>query len=131
MEYTIQSSRLTLTAATKGALLQAIRFVDGRELLWDGKPEIWANRAPVCFPWCGNIKDNWYEQDGVRRKVSTRHGFARDVEHTLEAQSDSEMTFRMDHEGDEVWPWAFTFRTTHKVEGGKAFTVCYRRQPLG
>lgn len=32
MEYTIQSSRLTLTAATKGALLQAIRFVDGREL---------------------------------------------------------------------------------------------------
>ena len=59
MEYTIQSSRLTLTAATKGALLQAIRFVDGRELLWDGKPEIWANRAPVCFPWCGNIKDNW------------------------------------------------------------------------
>lgn len=124
MEYTIQNSQLTLTAATKGGLLQAIRTSEGQELLWDGKPEIWANRAPVCFPWCGNIKDNWYEQDGVRHEVSTRHGFARDVEHTLVAQSGSEMTFRMDHGGDGVWPWAFTFRTTHKLEGRKAFTVC-------
>lgn len=123
-EYAIQNRGLTLIASAKGALLQGIRLTDGRELLWDGKPEIWANRAPVCFPWCGNIKDNWYEQDGVRHEVFTRHGFVRDAEHELVAQSGSEMTFRMDHEGDEVWPWAFTFRTTHKLEGRKAFTVC-------
>lgn len=124
MEYTIQNPHLTLTAATKGGLLEAIRTADGRELLWDGKPEIWSGRAPVCFPWCGAVQDNWFEEEGVRYETGGKHGFVRDVEHTLVAQSGSEMTFRMDHEEDGVWPWAFTFRTTHKVEGKKAFTVC-------
>lgn len=124
MEYRIQNAELTLTAATKGGLLQGICTADGRELIWGGDPAVWANRAPVCFPWCGKIQDNWYEHDGVRREVSTRHGFVRDLDHTLVAQSGSEMTFRLDWPGDESWPWPFTFRTTHKVEGKKAFTIC-------
>lgn len=124
MEYKIQNSALTLTAATLGGLLQSIRTADGQELIWDGKPEIWAGRAPVCFPWCGAVQDNWFEAEGVRHTTGGKHGFVRDVEHTLVAQSGSEMTFRMDHAGDAVWPWAFTFRTTHKLEGKKALTVC-------
>lgn len=124
MEYTIKSRELVLTAATKGGLLHALRTTDGKELLWDGKPEVWAGRAPVCFPWCGKLQDGWYELDGARHEAPTRHGFARDMEHELVAQSGSEMTFKLVWKGGEVWPWAFTFRTTHKVEGKKAFTVC-------
>lgn len=124
MDYTIGNHKLTLTASTKGGLLQGIRAADGRELLWDGKPEIWAGRAPVCFPWCGKIQDNWYEYDGERHEVTTRHGFVRDMEHELRAQSGDSMTFRMTWPGDASWPWAFTFQTVHKVVGTKAYTIC-------
>lgn len=124
MNYTIQNNKLTLVASTQGAQLQSIRTAEGQELMWCGDPAVWGSHAPVCFPWCGSIQDDWYEQDGVRRTTGGKHGFARDVAHTLVAQSGSEMTFRMDHAGDEVWPWAFTLRTTHKVEGSKALTIC-------
>lgn len=124
MNYTIQNDKLTLKAATGGAQLLSICTAEGRELMWGGDPAVWGAHAPLCFPWCGNVQDLWYEQDGVRREAPTRHGLVRNAEHTLVAQSGSQMTFRMDHPGDEVWPWAFTFRTTHKVEGKKAFTVC-------
>lgn len=124
MEYTIQNRDLTLTAVTKGGLLHTLRTAAGKDLLWDGKAEIWGARAPVCFPWCGRIQDDWYETDGRRHKTSTRHGFARDVEHELVAQSANAMTFKFVWKGDEVWPWAFTLRTTHKVEGKRAYTVC-------
>lgn len=124
MEYTVRNPHLTLIASTKGGLLHALRTAGGKELLWDGNPEIWPARAPVCFPWCGMIQDNWYELDGVRHETSTRHGFVRDLEHELVAQSGTAMTFKLVWKGDEVWPWAFTFRTTHKVEGKKAYTIC-------
>lgn len=123
-EYVIQNSQLTLTASTEGGLLQGIRRADGKELIWGGDPAVWASHAPVCFPWCGKLQDEWYELDGERHEAHTRHGFVRDNPHQLVAQSGSEMTFRFDHPGDAVWPWAFTFRTTHKVEGKKAFTIC-------
>ncbi len=124
MKYTIQNACLTLTAATEGAQLMAIRTAEGKELIWGGDPKVWAGHAPLCFPWCGMLQDGEYELDGVRHHSSVRHGLAREANHELEARSGSEMTFRMDHEGDEVWPWAFTLRTTHKVEGKKALTVC-------
>ena len=124
MEHQIQNAKLTLTASTDGGLLRGIRRADGQELIWGGDAAIWGNRAPVCFPWCGKIADNRYEHDGVSRTVSTRHGFVRDVQHELASRSDAEMTFRLDWAGDESWPWQFTFYTTHKLEGERAFTVC-------
>lgn len=124
MNYTIHNAHLTLTASTGGAQLQGIRAADGRELIWGGDPAVWAGHAPVCFPWCGKLQDCGYELDGVWHEAAVRHGIARETDHELVAQSGTEMTFRMDHGGDEVWPWAFTFRTTHKVEGKKAFTIC-------
>lgn len=124
MEYTIQSNALTLTATEQGGLLWGIRKADGQELIWGGDPAIWGFRAPVCFPWCGGVQDNWFEQDGKRHQVTTRHGFVRDFPHKLVDQTPDSLTFRFDWDGAEPWPWSFTFQTVHKVEGTKAYTVC-------
>lgn len=124
MEYTIQNAALKLTATEQGGLLWGIQKADGQELIWGGDPDIWGFRAPVCFPWCGVIQDNWFEQDGVRHTVATRHGFVRDFPHKLVDQALDSLTFRFDWDGAEPWPWAFTFQTIHKVEGSKAHTIC-------
>ena len=124
MEYTIQNSALTLTANDLGGLLWGIRKADGQELIWGGDPAVWAFRAPVCFPWCGVIQDDWYEHEGVRHTGTGKHGFVRDFTHKLVDQKPDSLTFRFDHDGAEPWPWKFTFETVHKVEGSKAYTIC-------
>ena len=45
MEYTIKKGRLTLTASEHGAELRSLTC-EKRELLWDGKEEVWPRRAP-------------------------------------------------------------------------------------
>lgn len=124
MEYTIQNSALTLTANDQGGLLWGIRKADGQELIWGGDPAVWAFRAPVCFPWCGVIQDNWFEENGTKHTVTSKHGFVRDFPHALVAKGEDAVTFRYAHDGSEPWPWAFSFETTHKVEGSKAYTIC-------
>lgn len=124
MEHTIQNSALKLTATEQGGLLWGIQKSDGQELLWGGDPDIWGFRAPVCFPWCGVIQDNWFEAEGQKHEVTTRHGFVRDFPHKLVAQTADSLTFRFDHHGGEPWPWAFTFETVHKIEGTRAYTIC-------
>lgn len=124
MEHTIQNGVLTLTASEQGGLLWGIRKADGQELIWGGDPDIWGFRAPVCFPWCGVIQDNWFEADGQRHEVTTRHGFVRDYAHKLVGQAPDSLTFRFDWAGADSWPWSFTFETVHKLEGAKAYTIC-------
>lgn len=122
--YSIQSGQLTLTATTDGGLLYAVRNAQGQELLWDGQEAIWPGRAPVCFPWCGAVQDNWYEAEGVRHETGGKHGFVRDYPHELVSQSGDAMKFRFRWAGGEPWPWAFTFETVHRVKGDRAYTVC-------
>jgi len=75
----------------------------------------------MCCPWCGSIEDSWFTYHGGKvEKASPRHGFVRDMEHTLLRQDAAELAFRLDYPGDgEVWPWAFRVDTVHTlVEGG-------------
>lgn len=63
MLYTIQNAKLTITVNSLGAELWSLRDAagSGYDCLWDGKPEVWPRRAPICFPWCGKIEDGWFE----------------------------------------------------------------------
>lgn len=124
MEYTIQNGQLKLTANDMGGLLWGIEKSDGQPLIWGGDPAVWAFRAPVCFPWCGVIQDDWFEAEGARHTVQSKHGFVRDFPHTLESKTGDAVTFRYVHDGGEPWPWSFTFETTHKLAGATAYTVC-------
>lgn len=125
MEHTISNGTLKLTATEQGGLLWGIQKADGQELLWGGDPSIWGFRAPVCFPWCGVIQDNWFQtEDGQRHEVTTRHGFVRDHVHKLVHAGPDSLTFRFDWTAGDSWPWSFSFETEHKLEGTHAYTVC-------
>lgn len=127
MLYSIENEMLTLTANTAGAELHDLRQKARPDapLLWDGKPEVWPRRAPVCFPWCGALEGGFFEHGGKRYGRTEKHGFIRDVEHTLEEQGPDFVTFRFDWPGDGEWyPWPFTFTTRHQLRGNEVLTTC-------
>lgn len=127
MNYTVENGVLRLTVSDHGAELQDLRQLADLSvpLLWDGKKEHWPRRAPICFPWCSRVEENWYEFEGKRYEGLPQHGFVRDVDHVLAERTEDSLTFRLDWPGEEkLWPWAFTLETRHALEGNVLVTVC-------
>ena len=65
MEYELSRDGMTIRVAEMGAEIQSFTAC-GREWMWSGDPSVWGRHAPACFPWCGRLKDGYFEQDGVR-----------------------------------------------------------------
>lgn len=127
MDHTIENALLTLTVSDHGAELQDLRRKAAPEapLLWDGKKEYWPRRAPLCFPWCSRVEENWYEAEGKRYENLPQHGFVRDMDHVLVEQGADSLTFRLDWPGDkERWPWRFSFETRHALVDNVLETTC-------
>lgn len=127
MDYTVENDLLRLTVSSHGAELQDLRRKAAPDvpLLWDGKKEHWPRRAPLCFPWCSRVEENWYQAGGKRYENLPQHGFVRDLEHTLVKQGEGELVFRLEWPGDgERWPWKFSFETRHALIGNVLETTC-------
>jgi len=125
MEYIIQNGRFTLTADTYGAELHSLKDQEGRELIWQAGA-IWPKHAPVCCPWCGPMQDGWFIDEGKEyRDAACRHGFVREMEHTLLQAEPEQLTFRLDWPGDSArWPWAFSVETVHALTETGMTTTC-------
>lgn len=121
--YQIENECLRLEVRAQGAELQALsRRAGGESLLWDGGPA-WQWRAPVCFPWCGRIRDQYYEEDGVRYP-GLIHGFLRDMPHEVKAQAPEEITLHAAANAETLalFPWQFAADTTHRLEENRVVT---------
>lgn len=123
--YRIQNEILTLEVDPVGAELHALHSAGGPEWghLWDGGPA-WPRRAPVCFPWCGRIRDGYYEEAGARYDVGI-HGLLRDMPHTLLEQGEGTLTLRAESDDAALkqYPWRFRADTTHALEGKTVVTT--------
>ena len=127
MDYRIENETLCLTVSDRGAELQTLerREAPGISLLWDGKKEHWPRRAPVCFPWCGRVEENWFLEQGRRYEGLPQHGFVRDMEHRLTERREDSLTFQLDWPGDDrLWPWAFSLETRHALVGNVVESTC-------
>ena len=125
MDYSIQNQDLIVRVSTRGAELQSIKTALGQELIWQGNPAVWPRHSPVCFPWCGKVQDGWFMWRGHRQSAPTQHGFVRDLEHEMTAQTENSVSFRLDYPGDpDGWLWPFAFETTHALQGKALATTC-------
>lgn len=118
MEYELSRNGMTIRVAEMGAEVQSLTAC-GREWMWSGDPSVWGRHAPACFPWCGRLKDGYFEQDGVRYENGP-HGFAREYPHTLVGQDGASLTFRLDW-NEETWkryPWKFRLETEYRLGEG-------------
>lgn len=120
MRHQIENGSLTLEADTHGAELCSLRKAGGpAELLWSADPAVWGRaRAALHFPWCGRMRDNYFEEGG-RRYEAGSHGFARDMEHLLSASGPDFLTFRLGWNGETPRPLAVeVFARDHPPAGG-------------
>lgn len=117
----LENADLRIEIASQGGEL--VRIYDkkhSREVLWEGRPEIWGRHAPILFPFIGKCADGAYHYQGTRYPMSA-HGFARDMEFSLLSKTDREVWYGLSdtEKTREVYPFSFRLETGHRLEDNK------------
>lgn len=114
----LKSDILAADIDPKGAQLSALRDHDGRDLLWNGDPAVWAGRAPNLFPIVGVLVGGNYRL-GSKTYSLPRHGFARNRMFSVESANPSAAVFRLsdDEETQRVYPFRFNLDIEYKLSG--------------
>ncbi|HUO23609.1 MAG TPA: aldose 1-epimerase family protein [Caulobacteraceae bacterium] len=114
----IRSARLSAEINPLGAELHALRDAEGRDLMWDGDPAVWAGRAPILFPIVGALAGGAYRWRGQSYALP-RHGFARRRLFQLVERDASGATLRLDCDSEtlSVYPFRFQLDLRFAVEG--------------
>jgi galactose mutarotase-like enzyme len=101
-----------------GAQLSVLRDAEGRDLLWDGDPAIWASRAPILFPIVGELNHGLYHIDGQTHALG-RHGFARRRRFELVEHTAAKAVLRLSSDAETlaVYPFGFVLDLTFETIG--------------
>lgn len=104
---------LSATIDPFGAQLMSLRLREGGELLWQGDPAFWPDRAPLLFPVIGPMRDGQIRHAGTSYPMPA-HGFARQREFRVVEQSPATCTFelRADAGTWTHYPFEFVVRAT-------------------
>ena len=116
--YIIENDWISVAAKSDGAELTSIKTkADALEYLWQADRRHWSRHAPVLFPFVGRLKNDSYAYDGVNYSVG-QHGFARDKEFVLSAQSADylEFSLRSDAATRVLYPFDFELRIGYRLE---------------
>jgi galactose mutarotase-like enzyme len=107
----IADDDLSATIDPHGAQLMSLRMSTGIELLWQGDPAFWPDRAPLLFPVIGPIRDGRIRHAGKTYPMPA-HGFAQQRSFTVVEQSPAACTFelRADAETRTHYPFEFVVR---------------------
>ena len=112
----LQAGDASALVSRRGAEWQAWR-VEGRHLLWQADPAIWAETAPVLFPVVG-----WTRGGAVRVADNTYplglHGFARHQTFDILDRGADRVTLRLydSPETRRLYPFRFIFDVAYRLE---------------
>ncbi len=114
----LASSDLTAQIDPVGAQLSTLRDRDGRDLLWDGNPAIWAGRAPLLFPIVGALNGGHYHL-GAHQYALPRHGFARGSRFVVADSQPDRAVLRLSASEDtrKVYPFDFELDVVFELRG--------------
>lgn len=116
----LKNDKLTVLVSEKGAELQSIKDANGQEYLWQGDPAFWPRRSPILFPIVCSVNNDTYRAEGQEYHLP-RHGFARDTDFKLIANSDRKVTFALEssEETRKVYPYDFTLSVSYVLDDNK------------
>ena len=118
--YQIKNECLTVTISSRGAELQSIIGSDKTEYLWQGDEAIWKDKAFNIFPYIARLYQGTYQYEGQEYKLPI-HGFLKDSELTVAAQTEESITFNLT-DGEEtkaVYPFEFSLDITYTLQKNK------------
>lgn len=117
MDYTIKNSILQVVISSTGAEIQSIKSQhSGYEYIWQADQNVWHRHAPVLFPIVGKLKNDEYTYQGKTYHMS-QHGFARDMEFTLEQHTAESITLLLTDtaESRAIYPFKFELRVNYNL----------------
>ena len=98
-------------------------MVNGLEYLWQSDPEYWNGQAPILFPICGSLRNDWAIYRPQERPFFTglirRHGFVRKEEFTLEEVNENSVTFSIKPNAEMLdnYLYQFELRVVYTLNG--------------
>lgn len=101
-----------------GELVRIYDKEQKREVLWDGKKEIWPRHAPILFPFVGSCYEGSYQYRGKKYEIMG-HGFARDKSFALLSYKKDEVwhVLKSTEETEKMYPFPFRLKTGYKIQG--------------
>lgn len=110
MRYVLENDILTVEIDSFGAELRSVRRkADDFEYMWQADPKYWGRTSPVLFPFVGVPKDKEYRYAGKTYPMG-QHGFARDMEFTLEHAEKTKIWFVLASTEETLEKYPFAFR---------------------
>lgn len=122
----LSNGTCTAQVQLRGAQMASFRGKDGREVMWQADPNVWAQHAPVLFPVCGSVKDNQISIGGVTYPM-TKHGFTRNPDFTVCSQGQDfvDLVLTPTEESKPMYPFNFAFHVVYTLlENG--YTTTFR-----
>ena len=112
---TISNGKLQISVDSFSAQLFSIKDAQ-QEYLWQRDPAYWGNCCPVLFPYVGRMENGTYYLDGQAYQI-LHHGFARQMEFALTAQSENRLEYTLTDcaETYEAYPRHFVFRVIYTL----------------
>jgi len=116
--FTIENAYLKVAVTTWGAQIQSVvRKCDNVEHIWQADKAVWGYHSPILFPHTGKVVDNTIlAKGGVY--ASGQHGFARQMEHDLVAQTEDTIVLELcsDEQTYQKFPFEFRLVSTFTLE---------------
>ncbi len=116
---TLKNEILTVQVKEHGAELASIKK-GSTEYLWQADPAFWGRHSPVLFPIVGSVWEGKFRVDGKEYAMG-QHGFARDMDFTIVAASETEARYRLvsNEETQKKYPWAFILEIAYRLHENK------------
>lgn len=129
--YRLENDAIRIEIDSHGAELKSlVKKETGTEYMWCADPEYWGRTSPVLFPLVGNVSGKQYRTKGKTYDMG-QHGFARDMEFTLESQTDNEIWFvlRSNEETLAKYPYEFVLKLGYRLDGAKVEVLWHVENP--
>ena len=115
----------TAEVQLRGAQMASFRGQDGREVIWQADPSVWAQHAPVLFPVCGSVPEGRFTVEGKVYPM-TKHGFTRNPDFSVVRQGDDfvELVLEPTEESRAMYPFRFAFHVIYTL-GVNSYTTTF------
>ncbi len=125
MDIQLKNDNCTARLISKGAELKSLT-VGKRELMWCANPAFWGKTSPILFPMIGTLRNGKTLIGGKEYKI-TKHGFARDLELSVDSVNGTSVTFSLEQSDFTrgIFPFDFRFTVTYTLKSD-GIAVTYR-----
>ncbi|NQJ70264.1 aldose 1-epimerase family protein [Streptococcus suis] len=119
----LKNENLTVQFSELGGQIISIKDKDGIEYLWQGDPTYWSGQAPVLFPICGSLRNDWAIYEPAERPTFTgtipRHGLVRKMlfKNVKSTENSLEFSISSNEETVKNYPFEFELSINYSLLG--------------